>query len=337
MPRSILHSNSIPNLTYRLKPHDIVWATLALLFAAFSIIWPNTNSAGSGRGGIPRGCLMALAFLGIAAFSLLAGRIESALSAMADAMSSKRGSAILRSLASFVRTYYPQAFIALFFTESILLSAEAFGGASHDDFFMAIDEAIFGFQPAREFSRAFGHLPWLNEIMFGVYFAYFAFMVFAIWIPYLKGNQAEGERQIFVVASLMAVVCVWYVFFRVQGPKYWLPDLRESWYRGIDGGLFVGLFQRSLANATLSGAAFPSTHVVLTLTTLVLAFKNDRRFFAVYLPVAALILCSTVYIFAHWAVDILGGIAYAAIFAPLLYRAYPKADRAALRLSGGRS
>jgi len=306
------------------KAYDLVMALLSLLFAAFSIAWPNTGTLSLGGALVARGYLMTAVFLAFAAFSLF--------SPMAEAELQSRGSRI-RGLAAFVRTYYPQAFNALFFTESILLSSQAFGGASHDAFFEAADQAIFGFQPAREFSRALGSPPILNEIMFGAYFTYFAFMVFSVWIPYLKGDRAEGERQMFTVAATMAIVCVWYVFFRVQGPKYWLPDLRDSWYDGIKGGLFVNLFQRSLAKATLSGAAFPSTHVILTLTTLALAFRNDRRFFAVYVPVALLILCSTVYIYAHWAADVIGGMLVAAILPPLFYRLYPKADALAARLS----
>jgi membrane-associated phospholipid phosphatase len=316
----------------RFKAHDLVWAFLALLFAAFSLAWPGTGSVRIGQALVARGYLLAAAFLAVAAFSLLARRLEGAPRLPAEAGASK--SALAR-LAAFVRTYYPQAFIALFFSESILLSSQALGGRSHDDLFAAADEAVFGFQPAREFSRSLGSPPWLNEIMFGAYFAYFAFMVFAIWIPYFKGNRAEGERQIFVVAATMAVVCVWYVFFRVQGPKYWLPDLRDAWYDGIGGGLFVNLFQQSLAKATLSGAAFPSTHVILTLTTLGLAYRNDRRYFLVYLPVAALILLSTVYIYAHWATDVLGGMLVAAILPPLFYRLYGRADALARRLSPG--
>jgi membrane-associated phospholipid phosphatase len=277
---------------------------------------------------------MAAAFFGLAAFSLLARRIEAKLSATAGAKASIGGSKrAIADFASFVRTYYPQAFIALFFTESILLSSQALGGISHDAFFEAADQAIFSFQPAREFSRVLGSPPWLNEVMFGAYFLYFAFMVFAVWIPYLKGDRAEGERQIFVVAATMAIVCTWYVFFRVEGPKYWLSDLRDAWYDGIGGGLFVGLFQRSLAKATLSGAAFPSTHVILTLTTLGFAYRNDRRFFALYVPVAALILCSTVYIYAHWATDVIGGILVAAILPPILCRLYGRVDALARRLS----
>jgi membrane-associated phospholipid phosphatase len=271
---------------------------------------------------------MAALYLCIAALSLLVPFLASRLSARA------RDRGRLASALDFLRTYYPQAFIALFFTDAILLSAQALGGVPHDAFFESADRAIFGFQPAREFSRALGSQAWINEIMFGVYFAYFPFMITAVWIPYFKGDRAEGERQLFTVCALVAVVCTWYVFFRVEGPKYWLPDLRKAWYDGIEGGLFVALFKRSLATATLSGAAFPSTHVILTLTTLALAFRNDRRYFAAYLPLAALILCSTVYIRAHWASDILGGILVAIFLAPLFYRHYEVADRLAARLSG---
>jgi len=131
----------------------------------------------------------------------------------------------------------------------------------------------------------------------------------------------------------MALVSTWYVFFRVQGPKYWLPDLRTAWYTAFEGGLFVRLFQNTLAATTLSGAAFPSTHVILTLTTLGLAQKNDKRLFALYLPVACLILVSTVYIRAHYATDVLGGALVAATLSPLCYSAYGRADRLAARLS----
>ncbi len=173
--------------------------------------------------------------------------------------------------------------------------------------------------------------------MFGVYFAYFPLMITALWIPFFKGDRAEGERQVFTICAIVAVVCTWYVFYRVEGPKYWLPDLRKAWYDGIEGGFFVDLFRRSLATATLSGAAFPSTHVILTLTTLALAYRNDRRYFAVYLPIAVLILCSTVYIRAHWASDILGGIIAALLLAPFFYRLHGRADRLADGLSAGPS
>jgi hypothetical protein len=182
-------------------------------------MWPDTGIIHIGETAIARGYLMASAYIGVAAFSLLIP--------LAGGRRGWRGRVL-----AFVRTYYPQAFLSLFFTDSILLSAQAFGGRSHDAFFAAADQAIFGFQPAREFSRVLGSHAWINEIMYGAYFIYFALMVFAIWIPYIKGARAEGDRQIFTISAIVAVVFTWYVFFRVQGPKYWLPDLNAVWYDG---------------------------------------------------------------------------------------------------------
>jgi len=309
---------------YRLGATDLVVAALSLAFAAFSIAWPRTGTVGLHGIAVPRGYLMAAAYLGIMALSLLAPLAE------ARAESAGFGGRAF----VFLRTYYPQAFIAVFFTDAILLSAQAFGGVPHDAFFAAADKSMFGFQPARQFSRALGSRAWINEIMFGVYFAYFPFMITAIWIPFFKGDREEGERQLFTVCATIAVVFTWYVFFRVEGPKYWLPDLRKVWYDRMQGGFFVALFKRSLAKATLSGAAFPSTHVILTLTTLALAYRNDRRFFAVYLPLAVLILCSTVYIRAHWASDIFGGALAALLLAPLFYRLHERAEKLATAVGG---
>jgi membrane-associated phospholipid phosphatase len=330
---NILNSTSFEAKQYRLKPHDLAWALLSLAFAAFSLAWPRTGSSGEKLFGLERGYLLFFAYLGVAALSLLMPLAEAWVWRRSASDPGAKPRRAFAAAFSFVRTYYPQAFIALFFSDSILLSAQAFGGYSHDAFFEAADQAIFGFQPAREFARALGSRAWINELMFGSYFAYFAFMVIAVWLPYLKGDREEGEKQIFVVAATMAIVCTWYVFFRVQGPKYWLPDLKSSWYNDTKGGLFVFLFQASIANATLSGAAFPSTHVILTLTTLGLSWRNDKRFFAVYLPVACLIILSTVYIYAHWAADILGGALVSALLPPLLYRGFGRCDRVSQGLS----
>jgi membrane-associated phospholipid phosphatase len=303
---------------YRLKAHDLACIVFSFLFAVFSLVWPNTGRESVFGFTLARGHLMAVVYAALAAIAFLAPLSETRCSA---------------NVVIFLRTYYPQAFLAIFFTDSILLSTQALGGLSHDALFAASDQAIFGCQPAREFSRVFGSHAWINEIMFGSYFSYFAFMIVTVWIPYIKDDRKEGERQIFAVFATSGVVCTWYVFFRVQGPKYWLPDLHAAWYNGIDGGLFVSIFQHSLANANLSGAAFPSTHVILTLATLGLAYRNDKRFFALYLPMGILIICSTVYIYAHYATDILGGALVAMVIPPFFYRCYGAVDDLAGQLS----
>jgi len=286
---------------YRLEAQDLVLGFGALVFAAFSIIWPDTGLAVLFGRRIPRGYAAAVAFLAIAAISLVvAPRIEG-----------RSANPFLL----FLRRFYPQAFCSSFFTESILISSKAMGGLSHDDLFAAADRAIFGFQPSIEFSKAFGSLPWFNELMFGSYFFYFVILTATPWIAWLMGRKAEARRQVYVFTTVYLLVDLFYVFFRVQGPKYWFPELHAAWYDGFSGGVFVAFFQRLFATTTLSGAAFPSTHVMLTFLTLGFARRLDKRLFAAYLPLAALIVLSTVYIYAHYAVDALGGAAFA-LFLP---------------------
>jgi len=244
-----------------------------------------------------------------------------------------------RKFISFLRLFYPQAFLVLFFTESIMLSSQVFGGFSHDAAFAAADQWLFGFQPAREFHKAFEASALVNELMYGAYFIYFVLLIVTPWLAWLLGRAEEARRFLFISVVAMVTLSTFYIFFRVQGPKYWFEDLRQSWYNGIPGGLFVSFFQGLFSTAVLSGAAFPSTHVAMTAVTVYIACKIDRRLLAPYLVASFFILASTVYIYAHYFVDILGGLAYAAAAVPVISRLYPVALRLASRVgpSGERS
>lgn len=218
---------------------------------------------------------------------------------------------------NFFRTFYPQILITPFFMESIRLSAQVFGGRSHDAFFASLDQRIFGFQPYIDFHEAFDAFPRFNELMFAAYFSYYLVIVTLLWIPWFLGNREETERAVFIYFGITLVVNVWYIFFRVQGPKYWIPELKLNWYDHFEGYLFVRFFKRMFNRVTLSGAAFPSSHALFTALCVVFGYRWDKRLLSVYLPALALIMLATVYIYAHYAVDILTGMA----LAPLLYLA----------------
>ncbi|HOX32601.1 MAG TPA: phosphatase PAP2 family protein [Spirochaetales bacterium] len=288
-----------------LEAQDLITGAAALLFAAFSLVWPDTGVDRLLGLELAHGHLAALGFLVMAFFSLaVAPRIRPS-----------------SPLVAFLRRFYPQAYLLAFFSESILLSSIAFGGLSHDPAMAAADQALFGFQPSIEFSRAFSHLPLVNELMFGAYFSYFVIMITTPWLAWFRGGREEARRMVFAQAALFVAVDLFYVFFRVQGPKYWFPELRSAWYGSFEGGAFVAFFQAVFDKAVLSGAAFPSTHVMLTFVSLRFARRIDKRLFAAYLPLAALIVLSTVYIYAHYAVDAIAGILAALALAPLAERA----------------
>lgn len=276
-----------------------VLATI-LFFIAASILVPHTGTVPAGPWTVPRGYAVAAGFAAAGALVL----------ALAAAERRYGGRPL-----SFLRTLYPLLLITPFFMESILLSAQVFGGRSHDAFFRALDKAIFGFEPCLEFYKSFVSFPRFNEFMFGSYFSYYVMIATVLWIPWIKGDREETERAVFVFFLIQFAVTVWYVFFRVQGPKYWVPELRSYWYGNFRGFLFVPFFQRGFETLTLSGAAFPSSHVLFSSLCVLFAWRWDRRFLAFYLPLLALVLLATVYIFAHYAVD---GLA-ALILAPPLF------------------
>lgn len=283
-----------------LRPMDVPGLAALAFFIALSILVPNTGTVRAGPWTVARGYAVAAGYGAAAALILGLAAAER-----------RYGGRVL----CFLRTLYPLLLITPFFLDSILLSAQVFGGRSHDAFFRYLDEAIFGFEPYLEFYKSFESFPRFNELMFGSYFTYYVMIATVLWIPWIKGDREETERAVFVYFMMQLIVTVWYVFFRVQGPKYWVPELREHWYGNFAGFFFVPFFQRGFETVTLSGAAFPSSHVLFTSLCVLFAWRWDKRLLAFYLPMLALVLLATVYIFAHYAAD---GLA-ALVLAPALY------------------
>ncbi len=220
----------------------------------------------------------------------------------------------------FFRCFYPQAFFAPLFEESIILSSRPWGGLSHDGFFAGLDQSIFGFQPARSFSLALGQVPWWNEIMFGAYFSFYFMFVLTPWIPWFRGEETEAERESSILAGFMLVAYVFYVFFRVVGPKHFLPDLASEGYGELRGGFFTSFEGGILSGTITTGAAFPSSHVAVSIMMCSFAARTKRSLLPLYVLDCALIALATVYIYAHWAIDVAGGAVASAILLPLFDR-----------------
>jgi membrane-associated phospholipid phosphatase len=293
---------------YRPESHDIWSAALFFTFALFSLIWPHTGAFALGSASVPRGYLVAplLALFGVTA--LLLGRWDFSRAP---------------ALVSFVRCFYPQAFFAPLFEESILLSSQPWGGVPRDAVFARLDQSIFGFQPAREFSNAFGQFPLCNEIMFAAYFSFYFILVLTPWIPWFRGDRAEGERESSIFAGVTLALFVFYALFRVVGPKHYLADLSGG-YGALGGGLFTAIEGGILNTAITTGAAFPSSHVGMSLMMTIFVARTERRLLPIYIVDTVLIGLATVYIHAHWAVDVAGGLIVTAALMPLFSRLHSR-------------
>lgn len=306
-----------PSFSYRPRAADIILAAQSLVFSILSFCFPDSGVVTAAGIILSRGAVMGVAILAIGAFAMLIPFVDE-----------RRSPGWL----SFIRNFYPQAVTGLFFLEAIILSSLIFDGYSWDWLFARLDAWVFGFQPSREFSRALSSSPFVNELMFGSYFMYYVVMAVTPWIPWFLGRRDEAKRMVFALVAMMAIFDLWYVFFRVQGPKYWFGDLHALWYSEFHGGLFVRFFQALFESATLSGAAFPSSHVAgMTLFTF-MAARIDRRLAAAYGVLTALVMAATVYLYAHYAVDAIAGLLISLALSPILLRAYDGAEALAARL-----
>jgi membrane-associated phospholipid phosphatase len=301
----------------RFKAMDLLSAAFNLYFALLSFL--NAGKRGVALGGLQADREMAMGILFLVFIALqwaivrYAGRARS-------------------FIPRFIRFAYPQAFLLPWFTESIVLSQLIFAGKSHDAVFAFLDGLLFGFQPAVEFHKALGGRLWTELFFFG-YFTYYFLIILPAWILFARGRGGDAERTLFITVAAFAVLQAFYVFFPVQGPKYFFPELRAAWYGNFKGYFFTRIMKGTFDGMNLGGAAFPSSHVAVSLVSLILVARHQRKLLAAVIPLTILLFFSTVYIYAHYAVDVFAGIAAGAMLFPLLAHAYPKIDGIAEKLA----
>lgn len=199
---------------------------------------------------------------------------------------------------------------------------------SLDHVFASWEQAVCGCQPALLFSRA---LPqwWAGELMCLGYAAYYP-MIAAVMFFYLFWHRGRdlAKAAWVVLASFFAYYTI-YIFVPVAGPQYYYPAAgldqiaagvfpqMGHWFAthtaclptpGWDGGLFHQAVAAAHAAGERPTAAFPSSHVGVSTVVMLLALRTRCRWLtAVLAPLYVLLCLSTVYILAHYAVDVVAG------------------------------
>ncbi len=232
-------------------------------------------------------------------------------------------------IVQFFRLCYIQGIYILYFTESIWLSQLMFDGASFDAFFASLDYRIFGFQPAIQFPRYFQQYRIINEMFFFSYFFYYGLVSTGVWILFIRKHYQIAARTLFIISVSFFIMYLWFIFFPVKGPKYFFSELNEIWYSNFRGFFFTRIMKGLFNNTNLGGAAFPSSHVALALIAFLLNWRYNRYLIPLYLPLTILLFVSTVYLYAHYFVDIPAGIAAGIV----LYLLVPLLIKPARRLS----
>lgn len=203
-----------------------------------------------------------------------------------------------------------------------------------DYLFADADRALFGCQPAIEFSRALSSKFW-SELFYLGYFSYFPMILVTLFVPLFHSRRLFEKTAFIVMASFFLYYAI-YLFLPVAGPQFYFPVVGTSeilsghypmlgdYFRthaelgptvGPDG-FFKSLVEMAHNGGERPTAAFPSSHVGISTILMVLLYRHNRSIFFAFIPFFVLLCCSTVYIQAHYLIDVFGGFASAALFYP---------------------
>ena len=196
-----------------------------------------------------------------------------------------------------------------------------------DHRFAGMEQQLFGFQPALIFAQHASH-PVFSELMHLGYASYYPLIVL-VSLFYLFRNYAEFERTAFVILTAFFAYYVIFIFLPVAGPQYYylaagveniasgvFPDVGHYFANhqeslpipGWTDGFFYHLVEGAHAAGERPTAAFPSSHVGVTTILMLLAWRTrSRRLFWGMMPFFVLMCMATVYIQAHYAIDVIGG------------------------------
>lgn len=196
-----------------------------------------------------------------------------------------------------------------------------------DHVFAGLDHAHFGCQPALVFSRMCPW-PWFSEAVNMGYFSYYP-MIIAVMVWFFLQRNDRYERASFIVMCSFLIYYLIYISLPVAGPQFYFcavdlsqieagvfPDV-GTWFSthtdilpapGYPDGLFYRLVNFAQESGERPTAAFPSSHIGITLILLYLVYPQSKRFFFCLLPFALLLGMATVYIQAHYLVDAIAGV-----------------------------
>ncbi|MFJ1327726.1 phosphatase PAP2 family protein [Capnocytophaga canimorsus] len=223
-----------------------------------------------------------LIFIGLLCFALVLGRT-------------------FPKVKSIIHLILAYAFLGVIYKETAIIHPLFFSPI--DDFLMRLDAYLFGIQPALAFSVAFPQV-WVSELLFLGYFSYYLIPLIVI---FSLRNESEVKINQFGGVLITSFVIYYLIFILIPavGPQfYW--DYPENHIEAQ--GFFGKIVKIIQANGEAPTAAFPSSHVGISVVILLWLYSHNRKLFFGILPFTTILIFSTVYIKAHYAVDVLAGL-----------------------------
>ncbi len=211
-------------------------------------------------------------------------------------------------LIEYLRVFIPLVFLGFFYSETDYFNNLWF--TNQDPVIAGLEQKIFHCQPSLLFQGMFPG-PVFRECMYFGYFSYYL-MIFAVCFILTRSSLEMGKRAVFFVVTGFYIFYLFFSIFPVAGPQYYFgrPEYASDGF-----SVFSSLMIFIQEVAERPTAAFPSSHVAMACIVLILASWKSTKLVLILFPFVVLLFFSTVYIQAHYLIDVLAGI----LIFPLVY------------------
>ena len=226
-------------------------------------------------------------------------------------------------LSAFVRMIVQMSFLAYWYPDTFEFNRLF---PNLDCFFASAEQFLFNCQPSVEFSKLCPDI-WFSEPFNLGYFAYYP-LIAIVAIYYFVFKFEWFEKASFVIVTSFFLYYLIYIFVPVAGPQFYFPAIGMDQVEacnflaigdyfnhndillpgpGFEQGLFFDLVEASQEVGERPTAAFPSSHVGISTILMIMAWRVNKKLCYCLAPFYVLLCCATVYIQAHYLIDVFAG------------------------------
>lgn len=226
-------------------------------------------------------------------------------------------------LSAFVRMVVQMSFLAYWYPDTFEFNRLF---PNLDCFFASAEQWIFNCQPSVEFSKLCPDI-WFSEPFNMGYFAYYP-LIAIVAIYYFVFKFEWFEKASFVIVTSFFLYYLIYIFVPVAGPQFYFPAIGMDNVEAcnflsigdyfnhnaillpgpnFEQGLFFDLVEASQEVGERPTAAFPSSHVGISTILMIMAWRVNKKLCYGLTPFYVLLCCATVYIQAHYLIDVFAG------------------------------
>jgi len=173
-----------------------------------------------------------------------------------------------------------------------------------DPFILAFEESLFGVIPNIWIQDYVN--PYFTEVMQISYSIYWITIPLGAAIFYSEKRLDLFEYLLYYVSIAFFISYITSILLPVASPRFFIAEQITVEYEGF---LFTDLLRNFMKQAGYRGGAFPSSHVGVAVTILVILWHFRRQTaIKVFLPLVIALSLATVYGQYHYVTDVIAGL-----------------------------